>query len=136
MAQVTPYLVNGLTQVVWGAVVGISLYGQYRFPRAPGVYVFAQVDARGATHVRYVGQASNLDDRIYAHLGGYGNNMCLKTVLGNALNVRIRAAVQYDKGARANLEHTYYKHYSKRRHRLCNALKPKGRYLEGVMLPF
>ena len=122
-------------RVVWGGVVGVSPDGQYVFPQDPGVYVFAKVDAE-RYHVRYVGRAANLDERISAHLSGTGENDCLQDVLSDSPGIRIRAAVQRDEGARADLEHTCYRYYSKRGHQLCNAYEPRGTFLKGVAMPF
>lgn len=121
--------------VEWSEEVGISPGGKYKFPRAPGVYVFAQVYAEGYD-VRYVGLTGNLDERISAHLDGDNENDCLQVVLANTPNVKIRAAVQRDKDERANLEYTCYKIYSDLGHRLCNASKPRGRLLVDTELPF
>ena len=126
---------SAASRIVWGGVVGISPDGQYEFPQDPGVYVFAQVDADNV-HVRYVGMAANLDERISAHLGGTNENDCLQKVLRDTSTVKIRASVQHNKALRINLEHTCYRHYSEQGHQLCNAYKPKGAFVEGAALPF
>ena len=127
-------MMYGAGRVVWSEPVGVSPYKECTFSRDPGVYVFAQVGARRA-YVRYVGRASNLDERISAHLDGAGENTCLQDVLDDTLSVKVRTAIQHDVVARMNLEYTCYKHY-KRNHPLCNARKPKGRFLKGVAAPF
>ena len=128
-------MMSAASRVVWGGVVGVSPDGRHKFPQGPGVYVFAQAGAENV-HVRYVGRAANLDERISAHLGGAGENDCLQDALRDMPNVRINAAVQHDEGVRADLEHTCYVYYSERGHQLCNAYEPRGRFLEGVDRPF
>lgn len=121
------------SKVVWGEAVGVSPYEECMFPQDPGVYVFAQVDARRA-YVRYVGRASNLDERISAHLDGAGENTCLQDVLNDVLSVKVKTAIQHGETARVNLEYTCYKHYE-RNHPLCNARKPRGSFWKGWRHP-
>lgn len=128
-------MMTAMAGVEWGAAVGVLPYKEYAFPQAPGVYVFAQRGG-GKAHVRYVGQASNLDDRIAAHVGGHGGNKCLWGVLRDKSGVVVRAAVQRGEVRRVNLEHTCYIYYSMHGHRLCNANEPEGEFWEGVALPF
>lgn len=128
-------LMSAADGVVWSDVVGVVPGGRYKFPLDPGVYVFAQAGTGGA-HVRYVGQASNLAERISAHLGGSGGNDCLRDALRDESIVRIRAAVQRNGDVRAGLERTCYRHYYELGHKLCNAYEPKGEILEEVAMPF
>ena len=122
--------------VVWEQAVSVSPGGTHRFPEAPGVYVFAEAYAAGFD-VRYVGRANDLDERIYAHLGGSGGNDCLQGVLDNNFrNVKIAITLQPDTRRRMNVERTCYMRYYALRHNLCNAHVPQGTFLKGMSVPF
>ena len=120
--------------VRWGDVVGVAPGGQYKFPASPGVYAFAEVGTDGA-RVRYVGRSSNLQERIDDHFRG-SDNSCLKKMLENTASVKIRAAVERTEERRMDIEHTCYVRYTKQGHKLCNDVKPKGSFLEGMEMPF
>lgn len=121
---------------IWDRPVSVSPGGAYRFPAAPGVYVFAEAYAAGFD-VRYVGRAADLDERIYAHFRGSGGNDCLQGVLyNNPYNVRIRITLQPNTRLQMNIEHTCYMHYHALGHHLCNASVPQGTFLGGMSLPF
>ena len=120
---------------IWDPQVFVLPGGSYRFPAAPGVYVFAEALAVGF-NVRYVGRAVDLQERIDAHFQGSGGNDCLRNLLYNPHNVRIRITYQPDIRQQMNVEHTCYMHYYALGHALCNTSVPKGTFLGGMYLPF
>ena len=121
---------------IWEQAVSASHGETHGFPEAPGVYVFAEAYADGFD-VRYVGRAADLDERIYAHLGGSGGNDCLQGVLDNNFhNVKIAITLQPNAKRRMNVEHTCYMYYHRLDHRLCNAHVPQGAILKGMSVPF
>ena len=124
---------SGANGVDWGPKVGIGPTGTYEFPSDPGVYVFAEETAAGII-VRYVGRTDDLRQRINDHLAGSDND-CLRRVLDDTTNVKIRVTVQGSKEIQKNIEHTCYVHYLSSGH-LCNDVEPEGRDLGENSLPF
>lgn len=96
--------------------------------------MFAKVSAAG-DRVKYVGRTGNLQERIAGHIKGSEND-CLKAVLDDYGDVKIRATIQAGENVRKNTGHTCYRHYRSLGHALCNDALPEGRYLGEIQWPF
>ena len=118
----------------WSEEIGFSLNGKYEFLNEDGVYVIAEIND-GISNVRYVG-SGNLFDRITAHRSDNESNNCLKNVMSDTDNVKIKSIVIGNDEDRANTEYTCYKHYLDNGHNLCNKIAPYGKFVTGMTVPF
>lgn len=114
--------------------VRFGLGGTYELPDKDGVYVIAEIiDDR--PNVRYVG-SGNIYDRINDHQRSDEPNSCLKNVMSDTSNVKIRFTLIGDNTKMYNVEYTFYKYYLDHSHSLCNQRDPPGEFVPGLVPPF
>ena len=118
----------------WSEEIGFGSQGGYVFPDEDGVYVIAKI-IDGIHNVRYVG-SGNLHDRVNDHLSSTEPNNCLKDVMSNTHNVKIKSVVISNDANRSNVEYTCYKHYLGNGHNLCNKIDPPGQFISDMPVPF
>ena len=118
----------------WSAEIGFAPTGKYEFPDEDGVYVIAEIND-GTANVRYVG-SGNLHDRIDDHLSSNEPNNCLKNVMSDTDNVKIKSIIINNDTDRDNIEYTCYKYYLDKDHSLCNEIAPPGEFITGITAPF
>lgn len=120
--------------VTWSEVIGFSSNGTRQPPDEDGVYVIAEV-INNTYHVRYVGKG-NILERMDVHTSSNEPNTCLKTVMSDTSNVKIRHAIINNETDRTNVEYTFWKYYTNGGHQLCNEIAPTGRWLDDITVPF
>ena len=120
--------------VVWSQAIGFSPGGTYEFPDEKGVYAIAEI-INNTPNVRYVGQG-NIFDQMELHKSSNEPNNCLKKVMSDTSNVKVKSTTLSNQTERDNVEHTFYEHYIGKKHSLCNKITPSGKWHKGIPLPF
>jgi len=120
--------------IVWSQEIGFAPNGTYEFPDEDGVYVIAKI-IDGTSQVRYVGQG-NIHDQMELHKSNNEPNSCLKTVMSDTSNTKVRSTTISNQTDRDNAEFTYWKHYVDNGHNLCNKIAPPGKWVANIPLPF
>ena len=71
------------------------------------------------------------------HMSDREPNSCLKAVMSNTSNVKMKFTSISNGTERDNIESTFYQHYKIKGHNLCNRISPpSGVWLGGITLPF
>lgn len=91
-------------------------------PNSPGVYRLSQKSQDGKFYVFYVGKTDDLKKRIAEHLGGGGENSCIRQHLTQKDTLAFRYALVPDEKTRSDIERYMYKYYAPE----CNTQEPSG----------
>ncbi len=112
--------------LTWSKLLNLEpLSSLLYIPEVSGVYRLSYRSSDGNIYVFYVGQATNLKERINQHLSQDEANLCIKKMLAN-YSCFVRYARIDDQEVRNGAESFLYKHYTPS----CNITEPFGSNIE------